>query len=178
MAAVEVWLDEGRARGTPQQLLNPDLTLKENFRNKTITEFPVLTVLSKGAGPPHIEPRPVQKEGAGQPHTKQCANIENKVGQDPMVVVKTEDGEKCCVEREVGLDPMVVVKTEGAEECGVEQEVGCAENTEYWLRKEKSGGDSDWSGIEEGEIVENEAQCSASLRMIANMYSDSDNDSN
>ena len=127
---MEVWLDEGKARGTPQQLLNPDLTLKENFRNKTITEFPVLTVLSKGAGPPHTEPRPIQSERPGPPHT----------------------------------EPLPV-QSEGA---------GLPHTEPHPIQSEGAGPrhDSDWSGSEEGEIVS-----SASLRMIANIYSDTDNDS-
>lgn len=61
MNSVEVWLDGGGAADTPPyQLLNIAESLKDNFRSKTIVEFPQLTVVSKGAGHPNKQQRRVR----------------------------------------------------------------------------------------------------------------------
>lgn len=40
---------------TVHQCLDTTSTLRDNFSNKTIAEFPVLHILSKGAGPPKLK---------------------------------------------------------------------------------------------------------------------------
>ena len=47
---VEVWLEGGG--GVAHQLLDVELTLEMNLKNKTIVEFPGLLVVTKGAGLP------------------------------------------------------------------------------------------------------------------------------
>ncbi len=193
---MDVWLDGGGARGSPHQLLNLDLILKENFKNKTITEFPVLTVLSKGTGPPQT-----QLNLASQTTLKAQGGL--KVTGGAQAVVKVEGGLKVDAAKTAMTGSQSAVKAEGCAggDGSREGERGCEEgrgdNGEVGRGCEEGrgdsgeggrgceegrGGGSDWSdgegGIEEGEIVDAAVCHSASLRMIASLYSDSEDSSN
>ena len=62
---VEVWLrGEG---GVAHHLLDTASTLKENLSNRTLTEFPILHVVTKGAGPP---PALTSRETIDTPRTE------------------------------------------------------------------------------------------------------------
>lgn len=73
---MEVWL-EGE-RGVAHQLLVIDSTLKENLNNRTVTEFPVLHVVTRGMGAPHCgalrEPQASQVSTPASRTTEGCAS--------------------------------------------------------------------------------------------------------
>lgn len=73
---VEVWL-EGE-RGVAHQLLTTNYTLRENLSNKTLTEFPLLHVVSKGAGPPSVTTASLQSKSpsAVQASVSKCGGKE------------------------------------------------------------------------------------------------------
>ena len=169
VAGVEVWLEMGGTRNPPYLMLNPDLTLKDNLKGKTILEFPVLTVVSRGVGLPQAMTQGMKAESEQGPRPPTAAKGESKTAKESVgkegrgEVVKESVGKEGCGE--------VVKESAGKEGCGE-------------AVKESEGargvrGDSDWSSEEEGEIVERDEQAcpSASLRMIASVYSDSDSNS-
>jgi hypothetical protein len=81
--SVEVWL-KGEGNMT-HQLLEMNLTLKENMCNKTITEFPHLHVLSKGAGPLKCAQKSGEEHRSGEESKssdEQMAGEEHKSGRE------------------------------------------------------------------------------------------------
>ena len=134
---MEVWL-EGE-RGVAPQLLDTGLTLKENLSNKTLTEFPVLHVMTKGAGPLTgtdrtkgrtigTEETPQEKSGEGGRE----GGREGYMCEMAYSTIATTEGDTCATQ----------CKSEG-----------------------------EWSD-EDGECLVSHP--SASLRLIANTYSDSE----
>ena len=178
MNSVEVWLDGGGAADTPPyQLLNIAESLKDNFRSKTIVEFPQLTVVSKGAGHPNKQQRRVRTSNKPERGIKKEDSGANEVE----TFVNNVKADK---KRAEHLDRMELDGANDETELhGKGDVLEGMRSVEGVVDRAQRRGDSDWSGCEsgseEGEIVnkrEAATSSSASLRLIA-MYSDSEDSS-
>lgn len=141
-----MWL-EGEM-GVAPQLLDTDLTLKDNLSNKTLTEFPVLHVMTKGAGPLTARTRPLTET------VELREKEETKPEKEETKPGKLGEGKGEGSRMYMCKMPFLVTAAAEGDPCATQ----C-----------KSEGE--WSG-EDGECQVNNS--SASLSLIADTYSDSE----
>lgn len=175
--SVEVWL-EGE-RGVAHQLLATNSTLRENLSNKTLTEFPLLHVLTKGAGPPAVR-RPATnaplQSGKMKSLSEGCASIGKCAAKGSTLRSTALD----IVSEEVVLGPPdndIGIVSGPPDYSGDVMpgplDHGCGVNVNIV----PGPPDSEWSDAEHDKHKQNlKVGMCASLKLIASMYSDSDED--
>lgn len=167
---VEVWL---KGEGGVAHLLAVNSTIKENLSKRTLTEFPQLHVLSKGAGPPTIG------KGVGHPGTIGSPSVTQETSERDRIASGEAVSEEAVSQDIVPRPPGYICDNGGNgnimpgppdHSCsgGGSGNIvpGPPDNMcdSKWSEEELDGGKDLESGV------------SASLRLIASAYSASDSD--